>query len=95
MSLTGKQKNLLRKSAHKLKPVIIVGGSGLTESVYKEITQSLAHHELIKIKIGAAEKKDRLQIINEIQLKTSGEIVQTIGHIMVLFKASDANKYSI
>ncbi len=95
MSLTGKQKNLLRKSAHKLKPVVLVGGSGLTESVLKEIELTLAHHELIKVKISAEEKATKRQMINEIQLKTRAEIVQTIGHTLVLFKPSDAKKYSV
>lgn len=45
MSLTNKQKQFLKSKAHDLKPVILLGGNGLTEGVVAEIENALNHHE--------------------------------------------------
>lgn len=71
--------------AHTLKPVIIVGQSGLTESVLEEINITLKTHELIKIKI-RAEKEDRNQIRDLIIVKTQAELIQSIGQIIVIYR---------
>jgi RNA-binding protein YhbY len=41
----------LKPLVHRLKPIIQIGGKGLTEAVQAEINQALEHHELIKIRI--------------------------------------------
>ena len=48
MALTQAQKRHLRKLAHALKPVIIVGNAGLSEALLQELDTTLEHHELIK-----------------------------------------------
>jgi RNA-binding protein len=85
------QKKSLRAKAHALKPVIIVGQSGLTESVLKEIEITLDTHELIKIKI-RAEKEERKIICDRIIEATQAEFIQSIGQIIVIFrKRKDKN----
>lgn len=79
------RKKQLKAQAHSLKPVIIVGQSGLTESVLKEIEITLDTHELIKIKI-RAEKLERNQIRDQIVTDTQSELIQTIGQIIVIFR---------
>lgn len=79
------RKKQLKTQAHSLKPVIIVGQSGLTESVLKEIEVTLETHELIKIKI-RAEKEERLQIRDQIIVKAKSELIQTIGQIIVIYR---------
>jgi len=59
MELTPKQKSFLRSRAHDLNPVVMTGSNGLTEAVLKEIEQAIAHHELIKIKLGGVDKETR------------------------------------
>ena len=79
------QKKSLKAKAHALKPVIIVGQSGLTESVLKEIEITLDTHELIKIKI-RAEKDERKKIGDQIIVETSAELIQSVGQIIVVFR---------
>ncbi len=79
------QKKQLKTQAHSLKPVIIVGQAGLTESVLQEIEITLETHELIKIKI-RAEKEERNQIRDQIIVKTQAELIQTIGQIVVIYR---------
>lgn len=44
-------KKKLRADAHTLKPVVMIGQSGLTAAVLAEIELALGSHELIKLNI--------------------------------------------
>lgn len=44
------QRRELRTRAHKLQPVVVIGGKGLTEEVLAEIERALKAHELIKVR---------------------------------------------
>ncbi len=56
------EKKALRKKAYSLKPVVMIGQNGLTDAVLDEIDVYLYLHELIKIRIWAANKNDRYNI---------------------------------
>ena len=87
MELTGKQKRSLRAMAHHLNPVVMVGSSGLSEAVVDKVSVELENHELIKVKVSRdapTNVKDAARDLNE---HTSAHIVQTIGRIVVLYKA--------
>lgn len=88
MPLTSKQRQHLRGLAHHLKPVIMVGNKGLTESVLDEIDLVLERHELIKVKIAAGERDDRQAIIEEICLQRQCQPVQSIGRVAVVYRAA-------
>lgn len=79
------RKKQLKAQAHLLKPVIIVGQAGLTESVLKEIEITLDTHELIKIKI-RAERDDRKTIGEQIISESKAELIQSIGQIIVIYR---------
>ena len=78
------QKKYLRKLGHRLKPVVFIGNSGLSESVLKELFSTINHHELIKIKIKTSNRIIRDQIINEICKKTATQLVTQIGGIALI-----------
>lgn len=91
MSLTNKQKQFLKAKAHELKPVILLGGNGLTEGVMAEIDIALEHHELLKVKVPSIDREEKLAIMDAIVREAKAEKVQVIGHILVLYrKAKDA-----
>ena len=79
------RKKQLKAQAHILKPVIIVGQAGLTESVLKEIEITLDTHELIKIKV-RAEKEQRNAIRDQIVTDTKSELIQSIGQVIVIYR---------
>jgi len=85
-SLTPKQRNRLRALAHALKPVVATGQAGLSPAVIREIDLSLAHHELIKIKLGADSAAARRQMAEEICERTNSAWVQNIGRIAVIYR---------
>ncbi len=86
MAVNDKQRRYLRGLAHDLKPVVLVGNKGLTESVLAEIDNALDHHELIKVKVSGAEKAQRLDMINTIASTTKAELIMTIGHVAALYR---------
>lgn len=86
MKLTRNQISHLRNLAHKLKPVVTIGGNGLSENVLNETIEQLEHHELIKVRINAEARDERKAMIEEICLQSNAALVQSIGHIGVFYK---------
>ncbi len=78
-------KKKFRAEAHTLKPVVMIGQSGLTAGVLAELDQALNIHELIKIKI-RAERDQRKLISEKICSDTGAELIQTIGQIAVIYR---------
>ena len=86
MAVNDRQKRYLKGLAHPLKPVVMIGNKGLTETVIAEIDKTLEQHELIKVRVSGLEKSDRLAMVDEIALKTSANLVMTIGHIAAFYR---------
>ncbi|HAW92178.1 MULTISPECIES: ribosome assembly RNA-binding protein YhbY [unclassified Arsukibacterium] len=95
MSLTNKQKQFLKAKAHELKPVILLGGNGLTEGVIAEIEVALGFHELIKIKVPTEDREQKVLIMDAIIRETKAEKVQVIGKTLVLYRQSEAKKIQL
>lgn len=95
MTLSTKQKQFLKGLAHHLNPVVMLGGNGLTEGVLAEIDNALSHHELIKVKVAGADRETKQLIIDAILRETQSAAVQTIGHILVLYRPSEEKKISL
>lgn len=93
--LTGKQKNYLRGLAHPLNPVVMVGGKGVTPNVLEEVNQALEAHELIKIKLPGEDREVRQSISEEIQRASESQVVQSIGRVLVLYRASEDKKINL
>jgi len=89
MPLNEKQKRHLRGLLHQRKPVVMIGGAGLTENVMLEIDNALAHHELVKIKVNADDRAARQAMIDQICKQTHSELVQTIGHTASFYRQAE------
>ena len=81
----------LKGLAHSKKPSVTVGQNGLKESVIEEIQTTIAHHELIKIKLPAGEKSMRVTLIEDICNRCSSHYVSLIGRTAVIYKPSESN----
>ena len=84
--LNKEQKKYLRTLAHNLSPIIWDGQQGITANIMAEISPALDHHELIKIKIRAGDRRLREQTAEEICKQTGTEPVQRIGNVLVLYR---------
>jgi len=79
----------LKARAHKLDPVVFVGGDGLSAQVVAEIDRSLKSHELIKVRVNA-DRDEREAMLQEICAKTGAQPVQHIGKILVVFRERES-----
>ena len=88
IELTSKQRKNLEKLAHDLQPVVIVGGAGVTDGVISMVNNSLAAHELIKVKFN--EYKDEIrELTTELCEKTDATLVRIIGFTVILFREAE------
>ncbi|MBA1444889.1 MAG: ribosome assembly RNA-binding protein YhbY [Chromatiales bacterium] len=92
MTLSPQQKRELKKLAHHLKPVVIVGQHGLRESVQDEIGIALDSHELIKVKLAGADKADREQLSGAIASRQNADLVQIIGRVAIFYRPNPDKK---
>ncbi|MXP49256.1 ribosome assembly RNA-binding protein YhbY [Pantoea sp. Eser] len=93
--MSTKQKQHLKGLAHPLKPVVVLGGNGLTKGVLAEIEQALWHHELIKVKIASEDRETKQLIVEAIVRETGASNVQVIGKTLVLYRPSKESKISL
>lgn len=76
----------MRRIAHHLDPVIIVGGQGISEALVAETTRALRDHELIKVRIQTGDRAERQQVTRALADACEADVVQTIGKITVLLR---------
>ena len=78
-------RSFLRKLAHDLKPVVMVGKNGINTGVEEAVDQALVSHELIKIKYidFKSSKKELTRLLAE---SVEAEVVSVIGNIAILFR---------
>ena len=89
MKISETQKKHLRGLGHKLKPLIIVGDGGLTDSVYNEFDSTLSHHELIKVRVRMGDRQARDELIAELCRRSGAGLITRIGNIALVFRRND------
>jgi len=86
MDLSEHQKKYLRGLGHQLKPLIMVGESGLSESLLAEYETTLSHHELIKVRLRVGDRATRDAMIEKLCTDSSAVLVQRIGNVALLYR---------
>lgn len=95
MKLSNKQKQYLKGLAHSLKPVVMLGGNGLTDNVIAEIDSALSHHELIKVKVPTEDREEKQELVSAIVEKTQSHKLQVIGHVLVIYRPAEEPKITL
>lgn len=91
--LTSKQVKFLKKEAHTLKPIFQIGKGGLNNDMLTQIRQALEKRELIKITLLQNTDEDVESVKEVIQEDMNIDVIQIIGHTLVLYKKSNTEKY--
>lgn len=86
LQLTAVERRALRARAHGLAPVVSISQNGLSEAVLKEIDSSLAHHELLKVRVYNDDRVQREAWLAEICEKLGAAPVQHIGKLLVIWR---------
>jgi len=77
-----------RSIAHKLNPVVMIGGQGVSDGVLAELDRALQDHELIKLKIAVGDRDLRNTLIIELCDRSGATLVQRIGNTATLLRRS-------
>ena len=86
--LKSAQKRYLRGLAHDLKPVILVGGKGVTDALVAELDLALERHELLKVKVAAEDRDARDAWIEALVQRSGAAAIQRVGHVLTLYRPS-------
>ena len=93
--LTSKQKKYLKSEAHHLKAIFQIGKDGVHEKQIIGINEALEAQELIKVKLLYSCPVPVKNAALEISMYTKAEVVQIVGHTIVLYKKSDKELYRL
>jgi RNA-binding protein len=88
MKLSEKQKKHLRGLAHGRDAIVLVGQSGLSPGITRELDIALGAHELVKVRIRVGDREQRDLIVDELEKGTNSALVQRIGNVAVFYRAS-------
>jgi RNA-binding protein len=86
MNLSEKQKKHLRRLAHPLSPIVMLGNAGLTDGVVNELDRALTDHELVKVSARVGEREARNAALDVLANRTSSALVQRVGHVGVFYR---------
>ncbi|MSQ53740.1 MAG: ribosome assembly RNA-binding protein YhbY [Betaproteobacteria bacterium] len=85
-TLSPTQRKALKARAHSLKPVVVLGGKGLTDPVVAEVERALAAHELVKVRVAEMDWDGRDAVMGVLVERCGAHPVQHIGKVLVLYR---------
>jgi RNA-binding protein len=83
---SSKLRRSLRAHGHALSALVHVGKGGLSPAVIKQVEQTLADHELVKLKVDTDSPDDRLVVAARLGALAGVNIVQIVGHAVLVYK---------
>ena len=86
MPITKALRKQLLPRCSQLKPIVIVGSNGVTPAVVAELDSALAAHELVKVRVNAADREERREMTAMLAEGTGSELVHAVGHVIVLYR---------
>ena len=89
MPLSQTQCKHLRRLSHSLKPVVSVGGNGLTDNLLAELENALDHHELIKVRVRVGNRNQRDSLLDDLINQSKATLLQRIGNVALLYREAE------
>ncbi len=90
LDITSQERSALRAAAHPLRPVVLIGDRGLSESVLKEIELNLNAHQLIKVRVAGEDRDARNAMLETICDTLSCALVHHLGKTLIIYRPDDA-----
>ncbi|ADK81380.1 ribosome assembly RNA-binding protein YhbY [Sediminispirochaeta smaragdinae] len=95
MELSSKQRAYLRKLAHDLNPVVMVGKEGMNNNIVRATERALDEHELLKLRF-VDHKQEKREMSRYLADECSAELISVIGNVAILFRqARDPDRRQI
>ena len=83
---SSKLRRSLRAHGHALSALVHVGKGGVSPGVIKQVEQTLADHELVKLKVDTDSPDDRLAVAEKLAALAGVNVVQIVGHAVLIYK---------
>ena len=85
MEVSNNQRRWLARKAHQVDPTVVIGKQGLSDAITARTDEELESHELIKVRF-VGHKEYVGEIAPMLAGNTDAVLVQTIGHVAVLYR---------
>jgi RNA-binding protein len=85
-ALSTRERAHLKARAHALEPVVHAGHAGVTDALVAEVDRALTAHELVKVKVGVADRPQRVAMGDEICARTGATAVHRVGKVLILWR---------
>lgn len=83
--------NRLRRDGRQLDAAASVGKAGLTPGMAGQVCSLLDHHELVKVRIPAADKAGRTEMAEELARQTGATLIDLLGRTVLLYKPAQGD----
>lgn len=93
--LNNKQKQFLRGLGNTTKAIFQIGKDGLSEKLILSLKDALLAHELVKLSVLKSCATPVMEIALDLSSQTHSEVVQIIGHTVILYKASEKKRIQL
>ena len=87
---TASQLKLLRSEGRALRVSASVGKAGMTDAVAGQVAALLGHHHLVKARLPAASKSQRVEMAEELAARTGSTVIDLVGRMVVLYRPPSA-----
>jgi RNA-binding protein len=86
MTLSSKERAVLRAEAHHLQPLVHVGHQGLTDALRQTLDDALRTHELVKVALAKSTDVSAKDAAHQLAEQLGADVVQTIGRTCTLYR---------
>jgi RNA-binding protein len=83
---TALHREKLRRLAHEVKPIVMVGRGGLSDGLVAAIRRGLLDHELIKVKLLDAAPVSREAFALWVHEKTKADAIAWVGRTVIFYQ---------
>lgn len=89
LELKGKHRRYLRGLGVGLKPAVVVGKEGLSESLLAAVGDAIETHELIKVRLLDNVVGHRKEIARDLAERAGAELIQVLGRTVLLYRRNE------
>lgn len=90
MALTATQRRELAAQGNRIKAAISIAPGELGPSVIEHIRRAFAERELLKVRVATDERTDMAGAAEQLAAAVPCEVVQTVGRVVLLYRAKPA-----
>ena len=94
MTMTGKERAVLRADAHRLKPTVHVGAAGLTDALLESCNDALRTHEMVKVALGKQLDIPAKVAARQLAESLGADVIQVIGKMATIYRFNPELKRS-